>query len=232
MPVAWDGVVRNAIIISLCLHFVAGLVTMRIIRIRQVRFVPREVYAVRLVSLEDATPPKQDLTLPKKVEPEPPLPEIEEKKEEELVPPTKKPKPQKKPEPEKKPVPSTRIEKKLVESAEVDTTTAPDIATGDMALDVEDFPFAYYLATIKRKIAANWRVPGTAQKGAIHCRVYFTISRSGAVDAPATETSSGNFLFDQAALRAVIQASPLPPLPGGFADDYLGVHFSFAYEEE
>ncbi len=205
---------------------------MRIIRIRQVRFVPREVYAVRLVSLEEKAPPVSQVTLPKKVEPEPPLPQIEEKKEEELVPPTKKPKPVKKPEPEKKTVPSTRIEKSLAESADVDTTAVPDVATGDMALDVDDFPFAYYLATIKRKIAANWRVPGTAQEGAIHCRVYFTINRSGAIETPTTETSSGNFLFDQAALRAVVQASPLPPLPAGFDDDYLGVHFSFAYEEE
>ncbi|UCH82742.1 MAG: TonB C-terminal domain-containing protein [Candidatus Latescibacterota bacterium] len=223
---------RNALIISLCLHFVVGLVTMRIIRIRQVRFVPREVYAVRLVSLEDTTQPKPQLTLPKEVEPEPPLPEIKETKQEELVPPTKKPKPKKKPEPKKKEVPSTRIEKKPMETADADTTTTADVATGDMALDVEDFPFAYYLTTIKRKIAANWRVPGTAQGGEVHCRVYFVINKSGAIDTPVIETSSGNFLFDQAALRAVVQASPLPPLPGGFADDYLGVHFSFAYEEE
>ena len=222
---------RNALIISLCLHFAAGLVTMRIIKFQQVRFVPREVYAVKLVSLEDAVPPRSEVTLPKKVEPEPPLPEIEEKKQEELVPPTRKPKPKPKPEP-KKEVPSTRIEKTPVESAEVDSTLTPDVATGDMALDVEDFPFAYYLATIKRKIAANWRVPGTAQGGGIHCRVYFTINKSGSLDTPVIETSSGNFLFDQAAVRAVIQASPLPPLPGGFVDDYLGVHFSFAYEEE
>jgi protein TonB len=222
---------RNALIISLCLHFAVGLVTMRIIKFRQVRFVPREVYAVKLVSLEEAVPPRPEVTLPKKVEPEPPLPEIEEKKQEDLVPPTRKPKPKPKPEPKKTP-PPTRIENPPPESAEVDSTLTPDVATGDMALDVEDFPFAYYLATIKRKIAANWRVPGTAQGGAIHCRVYFTINKSGSLDPPVVETSSGNFLFDQAAVRAVIQASPLPPLPGGFTDDYLGVHFSFAYEEE
>ena len=223
---------RNAIIISLCLHVAAGLVTMRIIKFRQVQFVPREVYAVKLVSLEDTKPPRTDVTLPKQVEPEPPLPKVEAPKEEELVPPTKKPKPKKKPEPEKKPPQSTRVEEPPAESAEVDTTLTPAVATGDMALDVEDFPFAYYLATIKRKIAANWRVPGTAQGGEIHCRVYFTINKDGSLDSPVIETSSGNFLFDQAALRAVIQANPLPPLPGGFADDYLGVHFSFAYEEE
>ena len=54
----------------------------------------------------------------------------------------------------------------------------------------------------------------------------------GAIQAPMVESPSGNFLFDQAALRAVTQANPLPPLPDQFEDEYLGVHFSFAYEEE
>jgi len=66
----------------------------------------------------------------------------------------------------------------------------------------------------------------------VHCRVYFRITRSGSIDSPAVEASSGSFLFDQAALRAVVEANPLPALPGGFGDEYLGVHFSFAYEEE
>lgn len=223
---------RNAIIISLCMHIIAGLVTMRIIRISQVRFVPRQVYAVRLVSLEETIPPKPEITLPTKTEPEPPLPQVEPQEEEELVPPTQKPKQKEKPEPEKKTAPSSRVEQEPLQPAEADTTAVPDVSTGDMALSVDDFPFAYYLTTIKRKIAANWKVPGGARGGAIYCRVHFTINRSGSISTPTIETSSGNFLFDQAALRAVIQANPLPPLPGGFADDYLGVHFSFAYEEE
>jgi TonB family protein len=62
--------------------------------------------------------------------------------------------------------------------------------------------------------------------------VYFRVGRDGSIHSPAVETSSGSFLFDQAALRSVVQAGPLPPLPSGFTDDYLGVHFSFAYEQE
>jgi TonB family protein len=57
------------------------------------------------------------------------------------------------------------------------------------------------------------------------------VGRDGSIDSPEVEESSGSFLFDQAAKRAVIQASPLPPLPREFTDDYLGVHFSFAYEK-
>lgn len=224
---------RNALIISLVFHIALGVITMRVIRFRHVRFVPREVYAVRLVSLEETTKPKpKETPPPPEDKPEEVQPQIEEEKPEELVPPTKPKKP-KKEEPRKKTVPSTQIEKREdFEKTEADTTAVPSVTTGDMALDTDEFPFAYYLATIKRKIAANWSVPGTAPGGLIFCRVYFRISRSGSVESPGIETSSGNFLFDQSALRAVIQAGPLPPLPGGFSDDYLGVHFSFAYEEE
>jgi TonB family protein len=224
---------RNAFLISLAVHVALGFVAMRLVRISQVRFVPREVYAVRLVSLrESARPQQQPMSPPPQETPkaaaqEPPK-KAEEPKKDELVTPTKKPKPEKKP-PAAKTVPSAQIDETPLEKSE-DAGTGP-VATGDMALDVEDFPFAYYLSTVKRKIAANWQVPGTSRQSA-SCRVYFRIRKSGAIDSPAVEASSGNFLFDQAALRAVVQASPLPPLPGGFGDEYLGVHFSFAYEEE
>lgn len=220
---------RTAFIISLVVHVALGFAALRLVRISQVRFVPREVYAVQIVSLQEAQKPKpQEMKAPPQEAPrEEPKP-VEEPKKEELVPPTKKPKPEKKPPPPPKTVPSTQIEppEQATDQGEDEGAT-----TGDMALDVEDFPFAYYLTTVKRKIAANWQVPGTSRE-AVHCRVYFRITRSGAIASPAVETSSGNFLFDQAALRAVVQANPLPPLPAGFGDEYLGVHFSFAYEEE
>ena len=190
---------------------------------------------MRLVSLEETEKPKPEKAAPPPEEkPKEIPPKIEEPKPEELVPPTKQKPTKKKEEPPKKTVPSTRIEKhKDLETTDADSTAVPDVATGDIALDTDDFPFAYYLSTIKRKIAANWRVPGGSPGGGLRfCRVYFRISSSGSVESPGIETSSGSFLFDQLALRAVIQASPLPPLPSGFSDDYLGVHFSFAYEEE
>lgn len=225
---------KNAFVISLAVHVALGFVALRLVRISQVRFVPREVYAVRLVSLQEATKPqKPPMTPPPqempKAAPQEPPKKAEEPKKEELVTPTKKPKPDKKPPPTKT-VPSTQIDEPPPDQRPEVQGTGP-VVTGDMALDVEDFPFAYYLTTVKRKIAANWQVPGTSRQAA-SCRVYFRIRRSGAIDSPAIAASSGNFLFDQAALRAVVQASPLPPLPGGFADEYLGVHFSFAYEEE
>jgi protein TonB len=188
------------------------------------------------VSLQEGGPQKEEMKSPPKETPQAPPPAVEEKKPDELVAPQKQPKPQKK-SGATKTVPSTRVEKlPTTTPGEGGTGTGQgpgtgSVTTGDVALDVADFPFAYYIATVKRKIATNWQVPGTAG-AATHCRVYFRIERSGSIDAAAVENSSGNFLFDQAALRAVVQADPLPPLPGGFPDTYLGVHFSFAFEEE
>jgi TonB family protein len=232
---------RTAIIISLTVHIAIAFMAMRLVRISQVRFVPREVYAVRLVSLEETGKPRgggmesPGPATPQVAPPpkEPPK-KVEEPKPQDLVAPTKKTKTEKKGKATKT-VPTTQIDEPSSEPGTGQGGSGPGgpgpVTTGDMALDVADFPFAYYLATVKRKIATNWQVPGTSRES-IHCRVYFRIMRSGSIDSPTVETSSGNFLFDQAALRAVIQASPLPPMPGGFSDEYLGVHFSFAYEEE
>jgi TonB family protein len=223
---------RNAFIISLAAHLLLGFTALRLVKISHVRFVPREVYAVRLVSLQEGAPQKPDIQAPPKEPERAPAPKVEEKKPDELVTPAKKPKPQKKGDSEKT-IPSTRIEKPAAaQGAEgrQGQGTGP-VTTGDVMLDVADFPFAYYISTVKRKIAANWQVPGGSSE-AVHCRVYFRITRSGSIDGASVESSSGSFLFDQAALRAVVQADPLPPLPGGFPDAYLGVHFSFAYEEE
>jgi TonB family protein len=223
---------RSAFIISLAAHLILGFTALRVVRISHVRFVPREVYAVRLVSLEEGAPRKEEPKSPVTAPPQAPAPKAEEKKPDELVAPEKKPKPQKKGDTEKT-IPSSRVEKPAGTQAgegRQGQGTGP-VTTGDVALDVADFPFAYYISTVKRKIAANWQVPGGSSE-AVHCRVYFRIARSGSIDGASVENSSGNFLFDQAALRAVVQADPLPPLPGGFPDAYLGVHFSFAYEEE
>jgi TonB family protein len=223
----------RAIVISLSVHIALAFVAMRVVRISQVRFVPREVYAVRLVSLQEATRPQKpqgaDMSTPPQATPQEPPKKVEPPKPQELVAPTKKAKGEKK-EKATKTAPTAQLEKPSVEPAPEQSGSGP-VTTGDMSLDVADFPFAYYLTTVKRKIASNWQVPGTSRES-IHCRVYFRITKSGVIESPAVEASSGNFLFDQAALRAVVEASPLPPIPGGFTDEYLGVHFSFAYEEE
>jgi protein TonB len=60
--------------------------------------------------------------------------------------------------------------------------------------------------------------------------VLFEIQRDGQVRDPLVEKSSGNNLYDQSALRAVMEASPFPPLPPEFKASSLRVHFGFEFQ--
>jgi len=95
-----------------------------------------------------------------------------------------------------------------------------------------DFRFAYYLAALRNKIGSRWVPPAGLESGGRRVRavLYFRISRDGQVSLAQVESTSGFAFFDQTALRALLSATPLPPLPAGYTDQYLGVHFGFEYE--
>jgi colicin import membrane protein len=80
------------------------------------------------------------------------------------------------------------------------------------------FKFPPYLAIIREKIEQNWNPPPSVES--MKVKVLFTILRSGRVGNAKLERSSGNFYFDQAAMRAILSSSPFPPLPEGFFRDY------------
>ncbi|HEU4724051.1 MAG TPA: energy transducer TonB [Candidatus Eisenbacteria bacterium] len=96
-----------------------------------------------------------------------------------------------------------------------------------------DFRFAYYLATLRNKIGSRWVPPPSvdARGRPIKTTVYFRVHRDGQISQASIESSSGYAFFDQTAMRALLSATPLPPLPAGFTDNYLGVHFGFEFEQ-
>ena len=53
------------------------------------------------------------------------------------------------------------------------------------------------------------------------------IQRDGSIAAPRIETSSGSTFYDRAALRAISEASPFPPLPADWSKPALRVLFNF-----
>jgi TonB family protein len=226
---------RSSLLISLAVHLLITFIAMNWVSFREVKFVPRQVYAVDIVTAAEIQKEvRQPEASRKEPEPVPPKeePEPEPEPEEEMPPPPETPKPVKK-KPVKKPrreIPTTQIEK-TVEPEDATDEPAP-AETGQMAFDTDDFPFAHYISRMRRKIAAQWRVPEGSQGENRFCVIYFRVLRNGAVESTAIEQSSGLFIFDQAAQRAVVQASPMPPLPQEYRDEYLGVHFSFSYKEE
>jgi outer membrane biosynthesis protein TonB len=97
---------------------------------------------------------------------------------------------------------------------------------------VEDFQFNYYLQLLLDRIAVHWAPPSRGPYSQpVTALIYFRIDRSGRlVVGPEIRTSSGNSLFDQAAVRAISTSIPLPPLPQAYEGRSLGVNLAFKQE--
>jgi protein TonB len=88
-----------------------------------------------------------------------------------------------------------------------------------------DFPYTIYIDRMKTLIGQRWLRPQAGN--GVAATVSFVIDRDGTIRDARNEIPSGNGTFDRAALRAVLEASPLPPLPFGYNGTYLGVHLTF-----
>jgi protein TonB len=106
------------------------------------------------------------------------------------------------------------------EQATAPSTTAPGkpgarVEGVTVSSSSEDFKFPFYMAIISDKINRNWNPPPGAR--AMKAKVQFTVNRSGMISGPPNLVeSSGNFYFDQAAMRTIQQANPFPPMPEEF----------------
>jgi protein TonB len=101
--------------------------------------------------------------------------------------------------------------------------------SGALTLNVSDFPFAWYLAIVHRKVTERW--DGRALPGRQPV-VTFEIARSGQVSNVAIRTSSGNPYYDLTAMRAIADAAPFPALPGEFPGSVLRVHMNFNFTQD
>lgn len=105
---------------------------------------------------------------------------------------------------------------------------APSVSGSNLSVDASDFPFTYYLRQLHAKVSERWRRPplvATEQTSAV---IYFEIDREGQIRGePKVKQTSGNELYDQSALRAVMESVPFPPLPREFPGQYLKVNFGF-----
>lgn len=103
-----------------------------------------------------------------------------------------------------------------------------DKPTGPITLEGgADFPFAFYISAIEKKIGKNWRPPDLSTRAKPKVLVYFRIDKNGRLSDIRVEESSGIAFVDRSALSAVTVSSPLPPLPDEFEGRSLGVHYTF-----
>jgi TonB family protein len=89
-------------------------------------------------------------------------------------------------------------------------------------LDNPDFTYAYYLDRMLSLIDDKWERPSMGS--GVKAVIFFRIDRNGSMADLQVEQSSGYNSFDLAALRAVQNAAPFPPLPRAYKHEDLGVH--------
>jgi periplasmic protein TonB len=116
-------------------------------------------------------------------------------------------------------------------TAQVPGAAAPGVnmqgqGGGDFALR-----YGWYVDAVRRKISQNWLQstidPAVRASRNARCTYTFTIMRDGTVkDIHVTQTS-GNYSMDTSAQRALLSASPMPPLPGDYSGSYVNVTFDF-----
>jgi len=70
-------------------------------------------------------------------------------------------------------------------------------------------------------IRSRWQRP--AVKEGAQAKIHFLITKRGVIQELELRQSSEIPIFDQTALKAVQEASPLPPLPVGYRHETLGV---------
>jgi TonB family protein len=104
---------------------------------------------------------------------------------------------------------------------------------GELAgqIGVFDFPYSWYLQTVRDKISSNWFTslvdPGV--RGTFQVAVYFRIYRNGTISDIEVKRSSEIPSLDLSAKRAVQNAQPFPPLPPDYDKDYLGIILIFEH---
>jgi protein TonB len=226
--------VRRFLGISSALHalLLAGLVLSGSLAARTPRYPP--VYRINLVAAPRAevVRPRRERPRPKRTEAEK-KPETAPKPEPKILEPEKEEVPEKPAKPAEPEKPKPEPEREGPESEPAPEEPKPEPVTPeeggndalvDLKVEGRPFPFPGYLERLVQKLYRSFR-PTTREQ--LHALVYFEVERTGKVSGIDLEEPSGNFLFDQSAVRAVSDASPMPPLPDGYTGDYLGVHFDF-----
>jgi protein TonB len=193
---------------------------------------------------EPENPPEPEPPKPEP-KPEPPAPKPKPVREEAPVLPDRPVKPEKKPEKPKPaatgelPRPAAPNERKPVpkppmpqtnEGGETGPRGAPtgkpqgSSAFGSQiaGLDNPDFKFGYYIDQLLSAIDSKWVRPPLGSD--VQAVIGFRIQRDGSISDLQVARSSGYNSFDLAALRAVQNASPFPPLPRAYRESSLGVN--------
>jgi TonB family protein len=99
--------------------------------------------------------------------------------------------------------------------------------------DVNGFPMGEYANLIKERIKGKWYIPSNLKNSQGHTTIVFYIGKDGRYTNARIEpsASSGNNSLNLAALKAIMDSSPFPPLPKNYPGDHVGAKFVLSYNE-
>lgn len=233
---------RNAVLVALLLHglMVAVMALPSLLRSegpQRPRIVPVRLVATQRLGQPEAPPepPARPRTEPETPEAKPPEPPEPEKTEAEPEAPP--PQPSATIPPPRETTPAAEAEVPEPEPRTAPQETPPDtgprgsprgdpLGTSAFGARLEGVEpgaaYDSYLQRLLARIEAEWRRP--AVYGELKSVLHFVVEADGTVRDLRVVEPSGHRPFDLAAVRAVQNASPLPPLPRTYRKERLGVN--------
>jgi len=111
-------------------------------------------------------------------------------------------------------------------SSSVPINTNGTIST--LKMDMENFPFDYYLQLLDERIRENWAPDISNEKNNKRTAVIiFLINKDGSINEISIKRRSGMPNFDQMALDAIYKLRKMPPLPMAFSKDFMSINVEF-----
>jgi len=96
---------------------------------------------------------------------------------------------------------------------------------------VKNFDLSPWARVVIELIQKNWAIPSTQMvRSEDTVEIAVVILKNGQISSAAIVSPSDNKTFDQAALEAVEESAPLPPLPGDFPAASVSISFVFSQQ--
>ncbi len=102
---------------------------------------------------------------------------------------------------------------------------------GSGLFDTRGFPLGEYADMIIKRVEGNWFIPSNMRRSQGRTTLIFYIERNGGYSNLHIVAPSGSSSLDLAALNAVMESKPFPPLPKDFPAERVGAKFVFSYNE-
>ena len=87
-----------------------------------------------------------------------------------------------------------------------------------------------YISQVQRRISRNWIPAGDLSS--LTSEYTLTISRSGDLLNYRLKRSSGNSLFEQKAVAAIVASAPFPRLPDAYKGSSIIIDYYFDYKKK